>query len=174
MTIEKLRKSIAMWLGLDVVDESALAMFKALKRNISPVVQSYKTRLVQSAFCRWANGICQGRIKAAGTTEARARFDTIFGSENGLPVAEDLIVSRLFPKNIALATAWTLIQTYKTKAAIRELFVSRLGKNAIHLADSVYFLGKYAQAIVQYTEQTKGGKARVTVDMSTFEITAGD
>ena len=170
MTIEALRTSIAKWLGLDVTDESALAYFRALRRNISPLVQSYKTRLVQSAFCRWSEGVCQGKIKAAGTSEARARFDTIFHSEQGLPVALDLLVSRLFPRNISLACALTVLETHKTKAAVRTLFVERLGKDATHLADSVYSLGKYAQAITEYSAQP-GKKAAITVDMSVFEIT---
>jgi len=167
--IQELRTSIVRWTGLDVTGESAFAYFKALRRNVSPLVQSYKTRLVQSAFCRWSEGVCQGRIKAAGTTEARARFDAIFGSESGLPVALDLLVSRLFPKNISLACALTVLETHKTKAAIRELFVSRLGKDATHLADSVYSLGKYAQAITEYTPQA-GRKASISVDLSVFEI----
>lgn len=173
MTIEILRTSIARWVGLDVTDESALAVFKALGRNISPIVQSFKTRLLQSAFCRWSNGACQGKIKAAGTSGSGARFAAIFSNENGLVVAEDLMVSRLFPKNILLATALTVLECYKTKAAVRELFVERLGEHAKWLGDSVYALGKYAQAITEYSEQP-GRKASVTVDMSVFEITAGD
>jgi len=170
MTIETLRNSISKWVGLDVTDESALAVFKALGRNISPIVQSFKTRLLQSAFCRWADGQCQGRIKAAGTSGSGARFATIFSSENGLPVAEDLLISRLFPKNIVMACALTVVECYKTKAAVRSLFVARLGEHGKWLGDSVYSLGKYAQAITQYTEQP-GRKASITVDMSTFEIT---
>jgi len=173
MTIEALRNNIARWVGLDVTDESALAVFKALGRNISPIVQSFKTRLLQSAFCRWSEGVCQGKIKAAGTSGSGARFATIFSSENGLPVAEDLLISRLFPKNIVMACALSVVECYKTKAAVRKLFVDRLGDNGKWLGDSVYALGKYAQAITEYTEQP-GRKAGVTVDMSTFEITAGD
>jgi len=173
MTIEMLRTSIAKWVGLDVTDESALAVFTALGRNISPIVQSFKTRLLQSAFCRWAGGECQGRIKAAGTSGSGARFATIFSSENGLPVAEDLLISRLFPKNIVMACALTVVESYKTKAAVRALFVERLGDNGKWLGDSVYALGKYAQAITEYTEQP-GRKASISVDMSVFEITAGD
>jgi len=173
MTIETLRNSISKWLGLDVVDESALAVFKALGRNISPIVQSYKTRLLQSAFCRWADGQCQGKIKAAGTSGSGARFAAIFSNVNGLPVAEDLLVSRLFPKNIVMACALTILESYKTKAAVRKLFVDRLGEHGKWLADSVYSLGKYAQAITEYTEQP-GRKASTTVDLSIFEIIEGD
>jgi len=173
MTIEILRASIAKWVGLDVTDESALAVFKALGRNVSPVVQSFKTRLLQSAFCRWADGVCQGRIKAAGTSGSGARFATIFSSENGLPVAVDLLVSRLFPKNIVMACALSVVECYKTKAAVRALFVERLGEHGKWLADSVYSLGKYAQAITEYSEQP-GRKASVTVDLSIFEIIEGD
>jgi len=173
MTIEMLRTSIAKWVGLDVTDESALAVFKALGRNISPVVQSFKTRLLQSAFCRWADGACQGRIKAAGTSGSGARFAAIFSNENGLPVAEDLLISRLFPKNIVMAVALTVLECYKTKAAVRKLFVERLGEHGKWLGDSVYSLGKYTQAITIYSEQP-GHKASVTVDLSIFEIIEGD
>jgi len=169
VTIEALRNSISKWLGLDVVDEQALAVFKALGRNISPIVQSFKTRLLQSAFCRWADGVCQGRIKAAGTSGSGARFAAIFSNENGLPVAEDLLISRLFPKNIVMACALSVVECYKTKAAVRKLFIDRLGDNGKWLGDSVYSLGKYAQAITEYTEQP-GRKASTTVDLSVFEI----
>lgn len=173
MSVEKLRNSITKWLGLDVTDGPAHAYFKALRRNVSPLVLSFKTRLVQSAFCRWDKGECVGKIKAAGTTEARARFDALFAKAEGLPIVEDLLVSRLFPKNIVLGCALTVLECYKTKAAIRELFTNRLGDNASHLADAVYSLGKYAQSITEYTKQP-GRKASVVVDLSVFEIVGGD